>query len=114
PTVQGTAEANSTVTVYVDGTAVGTVTANGSGAWSYNLSSPLADGNHSIRATSTDSAGNISGQSTGYNITVDTTAPPAPTSLALSAASDTGSSHSDGVTDNNQPTVQGTAEANST
>ncbi|OBU84397.1 Ig-like domain-containing protein, partial [Chromobacterium subtsugae] len=46
PTVQGTAEANSTVTVYVDGTAVGTATANGSGAWSYNLASSLADGNH--------------------------------------------------------------------
>ncbi|MFB0827420.1 Ig-like domain-containing protein [Chromobacterium violaceum] len=114
PTVQGTAEAGSTVTVYVDGTAVGTATADGSGAWSYNLSSPLADGNHSIRATATDAAGNISGQSTGYNITVDSTAPAAPSGLALSAATDTGSSHSDGKTSNNQPTVQGTAEAGST
>ncbi|MEO3962666.1 Ig-like domain-containing protein, partial [Chromobacterium piscinae] len=112
--MQGTAEANSTVTVYVDGTAVGTATANGSGVWSYNLASPLADGNHSIRATATDAAGNASGQSTAYSITVDTAAPAAPTGLALSVASDTGSSHSDGVTDNNQPTVQGTAEANST
>ncbi|WP_434632129.1 Ig-like domain-containing protein [Chromobacterium sp. CV08] len=114
PTVQGTAEAGSTVTVYVDGTAVGTTTADGSGAWSYNLTSPLADGNHSIRATATDAAGNVGGQSAAYNITVDTAAPAAPTGLALSAASDTGSSHSDGITDNNQPTVQGTAEANST
>ncbi|MCD4502020.1 Ig-like domain-containing protein [Chromobacterium vaccinii] len=114
PTVQGTAEANSTVTVYVDGTAVGTATANGSGAWSYNLASPLTDGSHSIRATATDAAGNVSGQSSGYNITIDTVAPSAPTGLALSAASDTGGSHSDGVTDNNQPTVQGTAEAGST
>ncbi|KUM04440.1 hypothetical protein Cv017_14550, partial [Chromobacterium subtsugae] len=114
PTVQGTAEANSTVTVYVDGTAVGTATANGSGAWSYNLASSLADGNHSIRATATDAAGNISAQSSGYNVTIDTTAPNAPTGLALATSSDTGSSHSDGITDNNQPTVQGTAEANST
>ncbi|MEN3030265.1 Ig-like domain-containing protein [Chromobacterium amazonense] len=114
PTITGSAEANSTVTVYVDGTAVGTTTANGSGAWSYNLNSPLADGNHSIRATATDTAGNVSGQSSGYNVTIDTTAPNAPTGLALSAATDTGSSHSDGITDNNQPTVQGTAEANST
>ncbi|WP_431021475.1 Ig-like domain-containing protein, partial [Chromobacterium phragmitis] len=30
------------------------------------------------------------------------------------AASDTGGSHSDGVTSNNQPTITGTAEANST
>ncbi|WP_080940066.1 Ig-like domain-containing protein [Chromobacterium violaceum] len=114
PTVQGTAEANSTVTVYVDGTVMGTATADGSGVWTYNLTSSLSEGNHSIRATATDAAGNISGQSSAYNITVDTTAPAAPSGLALSAASDTGSSHSDGKTSNNQPTVQGTAEANST
>ncbi|MBP4047257.1 Ig-like domain-containing protein [Chromobacterium violaceum] len=114
PTVQGTAEANSTVTVYVDGTAVGTATADGSGAWSYNLASVLADGSHSIRATATDTAGNVSGQSTAYSVTIDTSAPSAPSGLALSAATDTGSSHSDGKTSNNQPTVQGTAEANST
>ncbi|PRP72412.1 hypothetical protein BUE93_01730 [Chromobacterium amazonense] len=114
PTVQGTAEAGSTVTVYVDGTVMGTATADGSGAWTYNLTSSLSEGNHSIRATATDAAGNISGQSSAYNITIDTTAPAAPSGLALSAASDTGSSHSDGMTSNNQPTVQGTAEAGST
>ncbi|WP_426715669.1 Ig-like domain-containing protein, partial [Chromobacterium violaceum] len=86
PTVQGTAEANSTVTVYVDGTAVGTATADGSGAWTYNLTSSLSEGNHSIRATATDTAGNVSGQSSAYNITVDTSAPSAPSGLALSAA----------------------------
>ncbi|MBA8737622.1 Ig-like domain-containing protein, partial [Chromobacterium violaceum] len=94
------------VTVYVDGTAVGTATADGSGAWTYNLPSSLSEGNHSIRATATDAAGNISGQSSAYSITVDTTAPAAPSGLALSAATDTGSSHSDGKTSNNQPTVQ--------
>ncbi|OQS33721.1 hypothetical protein B0T39_20605 [Chromobacterium haemolyticum] len=114
PTITGTAEANSTVTVYVDGTAVGTATADGSGAWSYNLGSSLADGNHSIRTTATDLAGNASGQSTAYSITVDTAAPAAPSGVGLSSATDTGSSHSDGVTGNNQPTITGTAEANST
>ncbi|MBA8737626.1 Ig-like domain-containing protein, partial [Chromobacterium violaceum] len=86
PTVQGTAEANSTVTVYVDGTAVGTATADGSGAWTYNLPSSLSEGSHSIRATATDTAGNVSSQSSAYNITVDTSAPSAPSGLALSAA----------------------------
>ncbi|MGR2723905.1 Ig-like domain-containing protein [Chromobacterium sp. W521] len=114
PTVTGTAEANSTVTVYVDGTAVGTATADGSGAWSYNIATPLSDGNHSIRTTATDLAGNASGQSTAYSITVDTAAPAAPSGVGLSSATDTGSSHSDGITGNNQPTVTGTAEANST
>ena len=75
PTVTGTAEANSSVTVYIDGEAVGTTTANESGAWSYNLTTPLSDGNHSLRTTATDTAGNISAQSAASNITVDTHAP---------------------------------------
>ncbi|KZE85321.1 sulfurtransferase, partial [Chromobacterium sp. F49] len=114
PTLQGTAPANSTVTVYIDGFQVGTTTANGSGAWSYSLSANLPDGNHGARVTATDAAGNVSTLSAAYSITIDTTAPNAPTGLALATSSDTGSSHSDGITDNNQPTVQGTAEANST
>ncbi|WP_431021476.1 Ig-like domain-containing protein [Chromobacterium phragmitis] len=36
----GTAEANSTVTVYVDGTAVGTATADSTGAWSRRSPAP--------------------------------------------------------------------------
>ena len=102
------------MTVYVDGVAVGTTTADGSGAWSYNLSSPLADGNHSLRATATDAAGNVSGQSSSRSITVDTSAPAAPGGVGLSSATDTGSSHSDGITGNKQPTITGTAEAGST
>ena len=39
----GTAEANSTVKVYDGATLLGTVTANGSGAWSYTTAA-LADG----------------------------------------------------------------------
>ncbi|MEO9453991.1 Ig-like domain-containing protein, partial [Chromobacterium phragmitis] len=75
PTITGTAEANSTVTVYIDGVAVGTATADSTGAWSYNVGSALADGNHSIRAMAVDAAGNISGQSASYAITVDTVSP---------------------------------------
>ncbi|WP_019101276.1 Ig-like domain-containing protein, partial [Chromobacterium haemolyticum] len=113
PTVTGTAEANSTVTVYVDGTAVGTATADGSGAWSYNLSSALADGNHSIRTTATDLAGNASGQSTTYVITVDTAAPDSPANTGLTQATDSGSSNRDGITNVNRPSVTGLAEAGS-
>ncbi|MCS3805808.1 hypothetical protein HNO92_003051 [Chromobacterium alkanivorans] len=113
PTVTGTAEANSTVTVYVDGTAVGTATADGSGAWSYSLGSSLADGNHSIRTTSTDLAGNDSGQSTAYIITVDTVAPDSPANTGLSLATDSGSSNRDGVTNVNRPSITGLAEAGS-
>ncbi|TDR77895.1 DUF4347 domain-containing protein [Paludibacterium purpuratum] len=74
PDVTGTAQAGATVTVYVDGSSVGTTTADGSGAWHYTLTSPLSDGNHSIRAMATLGSNN-SAQSTAYTVTVDTVAP---------------------------------------
>jgi hypothetical protein len=44
------------MTVYVDGTAVGTVTADSSGNWSFTVPDALGDGAHSITVTSTDVA----------------------------------------------------------
>jgi hypothetical protein len=44
---------------------------------------------------------------------VDTAAPAVPTGIALTAATDTGASASDGVTANNQPTLTGAATAGS-
>jgi hypothetical protein len=41
PTLTGAATAGSLVTVYIDGTAVGTTTADGSGVWQYNVAAPL-------------------------------------------------------------------------
>ncbi|WP_229800234.1 Ig-like domain-containing protein, partial [Vogesella alkaliphila] len=91
PTVTGTAEANSTVVVYVDGVAVGSVTTDGSGAWNYTLSSALSSGSHSLHAIATDAAGNSSSQSTTYSITVDSSAP---TVLAMSLLDDSPASNS--------------------
>ncbi|WP_406850388.1 DUF4347 domain-containing protein, partial [Chromobacterium phragmitis] len=113
PSATGTATAGSTVTVYVDGVSVGTTTANGSGAWTYNFASSLADGSHAITAMAS-SGGVNSATSSAYSVTIDTSAPSAPVVSGLTSGTDTGSSHSDGVTSNNQPTITGTAEANST
>ena len=76
PTLEGIAEANSTVKLYdTDGTTVlGTATANGSGSWSI-VSSSLSDGAHTITAKAVDGAGNTSAASSGRAITIDTTAP---------------------------------------
>ena len=74
---------------------------------------PLSDGNHSIRTTATDLAGNASGQSTAYIITVDTVAPDSPANTGLSLVTDSGSSNRDGVTNVNRPSVTGLAEAGS-
>ncbi|MBF2079997.1 MAG: DUF4347 domain-containing protein [Synechococcales cyanobacterium T60_A2020_003] len=114
PTITGTAEPGSTVDVLVDGTSVGTATADGSGNWSFTPSNAIADGTHTIRATATDAAGNTSALSNQKNITIDATAPSAPTTPNLIDASDTGTSNTDNITSDTTPTFDGTAEANST
>ena len=83
-TLTGTAEANSTVKVYDGATLLGSVTANGTGAWSYTTAA-LANGAHSLTATATDAAGNTGVASTALAVTIDTTAPVAPV-MSVSAA----------------------------
>jgi hypothetical protein len=73
PTLAGTAEANSTVTIFDGTTQLGTTAANGSGAWSFTTAA-LSQGNHSFTATATDKAGNVSSASAAYTETIDTTA----------------------------------------
>ena len=109
-TLTGTAEANSTVKVYDGATLLGTVTANGSGAWSYTTAA-LANGSHSLTATATDAAGNTSAATATLNVTVDTAAPNTPAIAAFSSDSGT---VGDGITADNTLTLTGTAEANST
>ena len=105
PAITGTAEANSTVTVYLNGSAVGTTTANGSGAWTFTPATALTDGTYAAKATSTDAAGNISVDSNTNTFTVDATPPPAPVVVTPANGS---------VTNNPKPAITGTAEANST
>ncbi|WP_417068916.1 Ig-like domain-containing protein [Niveibacterium terrae] len=111
PTLTGTAEAGSSVTLYEGSAVLGTATADGSGNWSIT-SSTLTDGSHSLTARASDAAGNASGVSSVLSVTVDTSAPSAPT-LVLDPASDSGSSSSDRITNVTTPTLTGTAEAGS-
>jgi hypothetical protein len=69
--VAGVAEALSTVTVYVDGRAVGTTTADATGRFTYELDpSELGDGAHVLEADARDAAGNTSPKSAAVNITI--------------------------------------------
>jgi len=74
PTLNGTAEAGSTVRVYDGVTLIGTTTADGSGNWSLTPAA-LADGPHSFTATATDLAGNTSPASGALAVTIDTASP---------------------------------------
>ena len=73
PTLSGTAENGSTVTVFDGATLLGTVTA-GAGGWTLTTGA-LAEGSHTITVVSTDTAGNASAASAALTIEVDTTAP---------------------------------------
>jgi len=113
PDLQGTAEVGSVVTVATSTPApatLGTPTAVG-GTW--NLTTGvLADGVYTITAVAQDIAGNNSVASSALSLTIDTTAPAAPTALDLQAASDSGISNSDNITNDNTPSIQGSAAAN--
>lgn len=74
-TFTGTSEADASVRVALDGTVIGTVTADGERNWSYSYGTALAEGSYSITATITDLAGNVSAASAAFGVVVDTTPP---------------------------------------
>ena len=67
----GTAEAGSTVTVYDSERVLGTATADDNGAWTFTTDK-LDDSTHAFTATAMDAAGNVSGVSADYTVTVKT------------------------------------------
>jgi len=105
-TLSGTAVAGNTVNVYLNGSTTPsyTVIANGSGAWSVPVGA-LATGAYDYTVTQTNAAGSVSSAGE-LKLTVDTTAPGAPT------IKDTNISNGY-VTSGNQ-TLSGTAEVGST
>jgi|GEM_PF-366839 len=70
-TYVGTAEAGATVTVTVDGSVVGTVTAAANGSWTLPVAATLADGPHTVTASAEDTEGNTATDTN--NFTVDAT-----------------------------------------
>ena len=74
PTLTGTAEANSTVTVYDGNTSLGTTKAAANGTWTFTTAA-LADGAHSFTATASDAAGNVSTHSSAVDVAIDTSQP---------------------------------------
>ena len=109
PIILGTNELKAIVILYDGTTQIGIDTNT---VTSYSVtSSPLTDGSHTLTATATDIAGNLGPASGGTTITIDTVAPvvAAPSTPALTLASDTGISSTDGITKDARPTFTGTA-----
>ncbi|WP_157943738.1 MULTISPECIES: Ig-like domain-containing protein [Arenibacter] len=119
PVLNGTAETGSTVTVVVAG-ATYTTTADGSGDWSIDTETatpvsgafnPNVNGTNEVAVTSTDTAGNSMDDTTTLELTFDTTAPVIPAFTGIS--DDSGADNTDGVTNDNTLSFNGTAEPNS-
>jgi large repetitive protein len=108
-TFSGMAGPGSTVRLFDEGTGVGRTTADSEGNWTKTLTG-IAEGSHTYTARAVDTAGNRSSLSSPVRVTMDKTAPSAPT-VALHPASDMGSSDTDGITNDSTPTFIGTAEA---
>lgn len=114
PTFTGTAEAGSVVTIYVGGVAKSSGTALGDGTFSVPFVGVfLNPGLNVVTATTKDLAGNVSAVSTSLNVTLDTT-PPTASVPDLDAASDSGVSSTDNITNITTPTFTGTAEVGTT
>jgi large repetitive protein len=108
PTITGTAESNTTISIYDGATLVATTTANALNKWSYTFTKAVADGDHTLTAIATDRAGNPSAASSPAVLTIDTIAPNAPVIATIAATT------SNNSTDSTKPTISGTAEKGAT
>lgn len=100
PTVTGTGEPGSTVTVYVDGEEAGTAEVDEDGNWSWEPDEDLDDGEVTITAESTTDGGTTTADSTTFTIDTETD--------GVTITTDDGATFDDGI-----PVIEGTAEPNS-
>ena len=112
PVLSGTAPEGSVITVYDGANILGTVVVDATGAWSYTTAA-LSQGDHSLSATVTDPAGNVSDPSQAIGFTVDTVEPAAATELQLANGQDVPIA-TGGLTNDQTPVLSGKAEAGST
>src|SRR5690606_33329597 len=72
PTLNGTGEAGTTISIRVDGVEVGTTLVGAGGVWTFTPEDALAEGPHAITVVATDAAGNTGEPSPAFNLTIDT------------------------------------------
>ncbi|WP_259755145.1 Ig-like domain-containing protein [Pseudomonas sp. GCEP-101] len=114
PEIHGTGKAGSIVTLYDDDTLLGTTTVDSNGNWTFTPTKDLVEGEHTLKATATDKAGNVSAPST-FSFILDITAPAKPSidSVYDDVGPIQGPVANGGVTDDPNPTLSGKAEADS-
>ncbi|MDM0037070.1 Ig-like domain-containing protein [Variovorax sp. J22P271] len=115
PTLKGTAEPGSIVTVYDKGEVLGSVQTSPDGSWIFTPTTRLPEGEHVFTTTATDEAGNVSGPSEEFKVITDYT-PPDASKLAITGVDDniggvTGNVAAGATTDDSQPLISGTGTA---
>ena len=95
PTITGTGEAGAVVTILIDGVVAGTATVGGGSTWTFTPAA-LSNAAHTITATETDPAGNVSTTSASDTFTVNSAVPV----VTVALVQDTGSSAADRITSN--------------
>jgi predicted subunit of tRNA(5-methylaminomethyl-2-thiouridylate) methyltransferase len=112
PTLSGTATANALVKVYDNGGAIGSVTADASGKWSFPVPTRI-DGAHAFTVTATNDVGTTGAVSTAWRVEIDTSLPTATITLVDDNAGTSMGPVAHGArTDDTTPTLSGTATAN--
>jgi len=87
PLLTGAAEIDAVVTVRSGATTLATTRTAATGLWSIEVVDPLAQSVFALAATATDVAGNMNSGASAASLTIDTTAPAAPTITAFSSVS---------------------------
>ena len=121
PEIHGTGTAGDVITVYTKDSsganhAIGSTTVGDNGTWTLQPSQALASGVNDLTAVESDPAGNKSVPSASYSIDVEPGAPAAPVIVSVfdDVGPYTGYLQKNAVTDDNQPTFNGTAQPGST
>ncbi|WP_336332605.1 Ig-like domain-containing protein [Pseudomonas putida] len=116
PTLRGSSEPGSTITVYSNGTPLGTTVADAQGLWSFTPSTDLAEGLNTLTVMAKNPAGNESPKTGGFDLIVDTTAPDGlESSELLDDVGDIQGPIANGdTTDDAQPTFNGKTEPHAT
>jgi len=105
PNISGTAEAESTISIYINGIMIGTTTTNQSHSWTYTPVTDLVQGLNTIHAYAMDAAGHTSEKSDDVIVEFDNEDPVAPTILSPANNS---------VSNQQKPTISGSSEAKNT
>ncbi|HEY3591466.1 MAG TPA: Ig-like domain-containing protein, partial [Buttiauxella sp.] len=116
PTIHGTGEPGSTITLLDGTTVLTTLTVDSSGTWTYTPTNPLPVGDHTFTVTAEDAAGNVTAPSSEFTINVDIAAPTTPviTTVQDDVGTIEGSLAPNAATDDTQPQVNGTGDPGST